>query len=326
MINLLVVDDDNITRSVIERCAKKWGYRVYSAKNGQEGRGILEKKNINIAILDWELPDTNGIQLSKEIRSASREEYIYVIILTSRSDRDSILRGFEAGTDDYISKPFNVFELKARITTGARIIKLQNRLKRSQKKLREIASHDELTGLLNRRAILEVVQNEYNRSSRTGEPLGFISIDIDHFKLINDTYGHPVGDKVLKQVTSILNNSLRTYDKFGRTGGEEFLAVLPDCAKERIEKIAERLKKNIESSSFILGKIDIPVTISLGLTVYEKTEHVNIELILQGIDTALYKAKNKGRNCWIYIDILSEQNLTGGFHEKRTRNVSGQLN
>ena len=317
MLNLMVVDDDNITRNVIERFAKKWGYRVYIAGSGEEGKQILKKRNIHIALLDWELPDTDGLTLSKEIRKTNNCNYVYIIFLTSRSDNESIIRGFEAGADDYISKPFNVFELKARVTTGARIIKLQQGLKRSQKKLKEIATHDSLTTLLNRRSILEIIDNEYIRAKRSKQTLGFITVDIDHFKIINDTYGHHSGDVVLKDVSSILKESLRAYDNIGRMGGEEFLAVLPNCSNEKLEKVSERLRRKISSHKFEIESASINVTISMGVTVYDPVFSYSLDSVLKGVDKALYRAKEEGRNRWIYLDICSDDQLSGGNYEKR---------
>jgi len=326
MLNLLVVDDDNITRSVIEKYTNKWNYRVYSAKTGKEGNRILKQKNIHIAILDWELPDTNGLELSRKIRKTDKSNYTYIIFLTSRSDNDSILEGFNAGADDYISKPFNVWELKARLTTGERIIKLQQGLKRSEKKLKEIATHDNLTGLLNRRAIMDIAENEFKRTSRLKQPLGFLSIDIDHFKNINDTYGHPSGDKVLKGISNILKRSLRIYDRIGRVGGEEFLAVLPNCSTKQLEKISERLRLNITSENFNLGTTSINVTVSIGMTVYSSEFPCSLDTVLIGIDKALYNAKEDGRNRCVYIDLSIDNKFSGGKYEKRDNQLSKQLN
>ena len=302
MINLLIAEDDKVIRKVIERSTVSPDFNVFIAKNGNEALSILNKEEINIAILDWMLPGIEGIEICRMIRSDPKSDYTYIILLTSRIEQDDLIAGFSAGADDYIRKPFNALELQARIKTGERIIDLQKQLLATQEKLRVQATHDGLTKLLNRNSIMEIIDMEFERSERGNIPMGIIMVDIDHFKKINDTYGHQAGDEVLKEVASQLNRSIRTYDRIGRYGGEEFLIFLPDCNPEKIKVIAERLRKNVSGNEYIFNEQKINVTISLGLTVNGDENILSPEMMIHVADTGLYEAKRSGRDKWVYSD------------------------
>ena len=299
MIQVLIADDDKLCRTILEKNLKKWGYRTISTEDGKEAWKMMQEKNIQIAILDWIMPKIDGLELCKKIRGNKWDEYIYLIMLTVRNKQSDIRKGFSAGVDDYITKPFDTHELKARLQTGKRIISLQNQLLDSQKKLQEIATHDSLTNLLNRYEILNVLTDEFHRSLRENKPLSSVMLDIDFFKKINDSYGHDVGDEVLIEVASRLRGSLRRYDKVGRYGGDEFLAILPGCDLSNAKRIAERLRRAVCKDRVQTGAGQLYVTVSVGCASSDSQSHKSIEYLVKFSDKAMYHAKNMGRNCVI---------------------------
>jgi two-component system cell cycle response regulator len=302
MINILIAEDDMVIRKVIQKNTASPDYNVFTASDGDEASRILREQVVHIAILDWMLPGTEGIELCRKIRTEKNIHYSYIILLTSKADPDDLIEGFRAGADDYIKKPFNSLELQARIKTGKRIIELQTELLATQEKLRIQATHDGLTKMLNRNSIFEILESEFERSGRGKSSLGMIMADIDHFKKINDTYGHQAGDMVLKKVAHILKKSIRRYDRVGRYGGEEFLILLPDCDANTIEKIAERLREKISQEDYLFNDQVINVTISMGLSVSKGGAFSSPEAMITVTDTALYEAKRNGRNRWIMAD------------------------
>jgi len=302
MKNLLIAEDDKVIRKVIEKTLADSEFNLFIAENGNRALEILEAEEIDIAILDWMLPGIEGIDLCKRIRDEKSREYTYIILLTSKKDHQNLLEGFSAGADDYVKKPFNSHELKARVHTGKRIVDLQEQLLKTQEKLRIQATRDGLTDLLNRRSVMKILERELERSRRTGAPLGLIMADLDHFKKINDTHGHQAGDLVLKDAAFILKKSLRKYDHVGRYGGEEFIIILPDCNDDKIKSIGERLKNNLSSSKTFFNKKEITATISMGLVVVGQGAISSHEEMIQAADKALYTAKMNGRNRWVMGD------------------------
>ncbi len=324
MINILIAEDDKVIRRIIEKTTNSLEYNVFVVKNGNEALDVLKKEEIHIAILDWMLPGVEGIDLCRMIRSRVESNYTYIILLTSKVHQDDLIEGFSAGADDYIRKPFNSHELEARIKTGKRIIDLQNQLLVTQEQLRQQATHDGLTGLLNRNSIMEILEREFERAKRGGSPLGLIMADIDHFKKINDTYGHQTGDFVLEKVALLLKKCVRNYDRVGRYGGEEFIILMPDCTDKKSEMIAERLRKKIASEVYEFNGQSLNVTISLGIAVTTSNEIHSPEMMIHLSDNALYKAKKDGRNRWISADGLKQAMESTG-KGKRTDNNSKQL-
>jgi len=325
MINLLIAEDDKVIRKIIEKAASTLDYNVLIVKDGNEAQDILNREEIDIAVLDWMLPGMEGIDLCRMIRSRENSTYTYIILLTSKIDQDDLIEGFSAGADDYVRKPFNSHELIARIKTGKRIIDLQNQLLVTQEQLRLQATHDGLTGLLNRNSILDILETEFERSTRSGSPLGMIMADIDHFKKINDTYGHQAGDEVLKSVASLLKGVVRNYDRVGRYGGEEFIILLPDCNKNTLERIADRLKGRITSEKYLVNGKNLNITISMGISVSGGEEIRSPEAMILRSDNALYKAKRDGRNRWIFaegIDLV----LTGASTDSSPESIPETVN
>jgi len=234
----------------------------------------------------------------REVRSAHRDgAYVYILLLTSRQDAEDVVAGLEAGADDYITKPFHPAVLQARLHTGRRILSLEETLVRAREEMRFKATHDELTSLWNRAAILSMARNELSRSSREARPFSVLLCDIDRFKRINDNHGHLVGDVVLEEVSRRLISSVRDYDAVGRYGGEEFLIIVSNCDEESLRTRAENVRTAIGSIPIQTGKAELSVSISIGAMTHCCWEHdISLESILAKADAALYNAKAAGRN------------------------------
>lgn len=294
MAKVLIAEDDRISGNLLKRYATQWGFQVLSASNGKEAWDIFQNNDIEIAILDWMMPEMDGIELCRRIREEKSEKYTYIILLTSKDDQKDINEGLTAGADDYITKPFNSGELNARLKTGKRIIDMHN-------KLHKIAIHDSLTKLYNHAQILSILEEEYDRALRENRPLSIIMLDIDLFKNVNDEYGHTIGDAVLVEVAARLQKSLRVYDKIGRYGGDEFLVILPNNNLKNVRSVAERLRCLISGEKIKTDAGLLEVTISLGCTSTESGESRSVEDIVNVSDRALYQAKHRGRDCVMYI-------------------------
>jgi diguanylate cyclase (GGDEF)-like protein len=294
---VLIADDDDVLRHILEATLMKWGYEAIIARNGLEAWRILQEDDApKLAILDWIMPGMDGPALCREIRKLEDRPYIYVLLLTSKHRKEDVIAGLEAGADDYISKPFDPHELKVRLRAGRRILDLQAELLAARESLHYQATHDGLTGLLNRSAALQALRNELERAARQGTPMCLMLVDFDHFKDINDTYGHAAGDAVLWEAARRMRTSVRTYDYVGRFGGEEFLFILPGCDTENARNQAERLKTFITSQPVKLPSLAISFTISIGTVVKYNPVLEDLDSLVQAADAALYEAKVRGRN------------------------------
>ena len=296
---VLIAEDDPLFRRILERWFQQWDYRVMAVENGLDAWEVMQREDApQLAILDWMMPGMDGIELCRRIRSRDQSPYRYVLLLTAKDDKQDVITGLEAGADDYLTKPFDVDELRARVRAGKRILDLQAALIHAQDDLQSAALHDSLTGLWNRGAILDLLRREVCRRQRTGDALGVMMVDIDYFKKINDTHGHLIGDAVLQEVTRRLAVDVRPYDAVGRYGGEEFLIVFPGCNMPDLLVGAERLRHCIADQPIETSVGQIPVTLSLGLASVEQGENeiLGCESFLQRADAALYAAKARGRN------------------------------
>ena len=295
----LIAEDDPIFRRILESWFKRWDYHVTAVENGLDAWNILQSEDApQLAILDWMMPGMDGIELCRRIRSRDQGPYRYVLLLTAKDDKQDVVAGLEAGADDYLTKPFDVDELRARVRAGKRILDLQAALMRAQSALQFEAAHDRLTAIWNRGAILDLLRGEMERSRRGQDSLGIIMADVDFFKKINDSHGHLVGDAVLQEVGHRLASGLRSYDSVGRYGGEEFLIIVPGCDPLNLVVTAERLRYRIADQPIETSAGPVSVTISLGLAAAEANESglVNREALLHNADEALYAAKARGRN------------------------------
>jgi diguanylate cyclase (GGDEF)-like protein len=243
------------------------------------------------------MPGMDGVDVCRKVREQLTGPYIYMLLLTSRREKEDIVSGMAAGADDYVSKPFDQQELRMRLKAGERIIDLQEKLLHAQQELQYMATHDNLSGLQNRFAILESLRRELSRARREGRDVGIILADIDHFKRVNDSLGHLAGDAVLREVAGRLRKHVRPYDYVGRYGGEEFLIVLPECPLRATRNAAERMQKAVFQEPVVLAEGPVNVTISLGVTGYTQGEADELHELIRAADGALYRAKAAGRNC-----------------------------
>jgi diguanylate cyclase (GGDEF)-like protein len=292
---ILIAEDDPICRRVLQSRLQNWGFQVMTAEDGlQAWQMLLRGDAPNLLILDWVMPGIDGPELCRRIRERRDAIYPYILLVTGKDNTQDVVRGLEAGADDYLSKPVDPTELRARLQVGKRILALQHELIQAREELRFQANHDALTGIFSRAAVLSVLDRELQRGARSGMPIGILMIDLDHFKRINDTYGHLTGDAVLREVADRMNRVLRSYDSLGRYGGEEFLAVLPDCYPEDLHTVAERVRSAVSDIPFGIETTSLAVTVSVGGIV---TSHATPSLeSLSVADAMLYEAKRNGGN------------------------------
>ena len=294
---ILVADDDYINRRILERFLTKWGYEVITAENGNEAwEKLQDKDGPRLVILDWMMPGMDGADICREVRKRDGPTYTYILMVTAKVQKQDVLQGLDAGADDYLTKPFESNELRARLRTGRRILELQEELVHSRDRLQHEASHDTMTGVWNHTAILEILQAELARSQREKLSVGVLLLDLDYFKNVNDRYGHLAGDAVLREVARRLRSRLRAYDSMGRYGGEEFLIVLPNSQRHTILNQAERLRRAISGTPVEIPDSCIAVSISLGASVVAGDGPALMESVLKATDTALYRAKAEGRD------------------------------
>ncbi len=287
---ILIVEDDPTSRRILQANLIKWGYEVTLATDGQRAFDILHQPEPpNLVISDWIMPHMDGLTLCREIRRLNIKRYVYFILLTTKGEKRDIIQGLAAGADDFLIKPFNQEELKYRIRIGERIINLEHRILK-------MAHTDALTGLMNRRAFMERLEQETIRAHRDQTPLSFIISDIDHFKRVNDTYGHQGGDQVLQGVSALFKMALRPYDLLGRYGGEEFVACLPGVDETAVEKAAERLRKKVAEMGIQTPQGTIHITVSFGTSTCHHSPAEEMESLIRRADEALYRAKEGGRN------------------------------
>ncbi|MGB7848088.1 MAG: diguanylate cyclase [Candidatus Acidiferrum sp.] len=294
---ILVAEDDPVSCRILAGLLLKWNYEVSTVTNGTDALRILESESApRLAVLDWMMPGVEGVEICQRIRQRVNRPYTYILLLTARTEKKDILQGLELGADDYLTKPFDALELRARLHVGERILDLQDALLATQEDLRFQATHDELTGIFSRGVVIDVVSRECSRQTREKGTLGIIMADLDHFKNINDTYGHASGDAVLKEVARRMKDCVRPYDTVGRYGGEEFLIVATSLDASGAFGLAERIRKAVESRPVTANDHEVPVTVSLGVAVSSKAEPPDPQILFNLADKALYRAKELGRN------------------------------
>ncbi len=306
---ILVIDDDPMTLLSLSRLLNGNGNMVFTADNGEDGLRLAFEKKPHLLITDWRMPKLNGIDLCKALRDNASTRHIYIIMLTGKESDEELIQALEAGADDFMVKPFTPKVLEARIRSGERIIGYQQMIHRDREviqqyadllasanlKLQNMAMTDVLTGLPNRRSALNRLKDAVAESLRHKEPLCCIMIDLDNFKQVNDKYGHDVGDKVLKEIAGIFQNSARSYDMVSRIGGEEFLVICDRSSLLEAGLLAERLRTAVELHRVFHGNIPVKTTISLGVAAWSGSM-TDGEEMTKAADIALYRAKQQGRN------------------------------
>ncbi len=294
---VLVAEDDQASSRLLQASLQKWGYEVVACRNGAEAWAALQGEDApRLAILDWMMPELDGIEVCRRIRSRASAPYVYVLLLTAKGQREDIITGLDAGADDYLTKPVYPRELELRLRTGRRILDLQSDLISTREALRIQATVDPLTVVSNRRAILETIEHELFRASRQMLPMGVILIDLDRFKSVNDKYGHAVGDAVLIEAARRMRVTIRPYDTLGRYGGEEFLVVTPGCDLANSARIAERLRAALANAPIQTTAGPLIVTASFGVAASAAESATDSSRLIHAADEALYRAKGKGRD------------------------------
>lgn len=303
---ILIAEDDPVSRRLLEATFSGWGHDVIVTCNGKEAMAVLRGSDPpKLAILDWMMPGLDGVEVCRRLRKAQKEDYVYIIVLTSKSDADDILECMVAGADDYITKPFKAGELKARIFAANRIVELHENFVQVQNQLQQQATHDFLTGLWNRSGILEILHKELSRAQCDNTSVTVMLSDLDHFKAVNDSYGHKAGDLVLKEVGRRMAQAVRPYDGYGRYGGEEFLIVVPRCDITFAEEVAQRVRRSICKKPVMYEEHEIPVTMSIGAAAVRGASAADSDKIIHTADSALYLAKEAGRNRVQVVDFLT---------------------
>lgn len=295
---VLVAEDDAVTRLMLRVFLQENGFEVEDVDNGGDAWKVLcEPGAPRLAILDWVMPEIEGPDVCRMLRERENDDdtYTYVVLLTAKSDKRDIVAGIEAGADDYLTKPFDRDELHVRVRAGKRVIELQDRLIEVTHALENQATHDPLTGCLNRRAIFLALGIEIARAHREKRPLTIGMADLDHFKQVNDNYGHHAGDDVLHCFVDRIRAHLRPYDILGRYGGEEFLILTPGLPEARGIVPFERVREMVAAEAFNAAGAMLPVTCSIGVA--QSTGDVDAATLLRAADAALYRAKAEGRNC-----------------------------
>jgi two-component system, cell cycle response regulator len=295
---ILIADDEVMSRKMLQKTLERAGYEVTAVENGRlAANQLCPADGPRLALLDWVMPELDGPGVCREVRKRKDQSYVYMILLTSREAKEDVVAGLESGADDYLTKPFDPEELKARLRTGLRILNLEDRLVEAREEMRFRATHDGLTGLWNRGVMMDLLRRELARSRREQVCTAILICDLDHFKSVNDTYGHPAGDDVLRETAKRLLAAVRSYDFVGRYGGEEFLVVLNNCNPAFAFARSEEIRKTIAQTPVLSAGGPIPVSMSVGLLLSQGWGHLPLEELLQEADAALYAAKAAGRNC-----------------------------
>lgn len=292
---ILIAEDEPIARLRLKAQLEKWGYQVVVAKDGEEAWRVLSgDEPPQLAILDWMMPGLDGPEVCRRLRALRSEPYVYVILLSGRGATTDLVAGLDAGADDYMTKPFEAAELQGRLRVGLRVSAMHTELVRAREALRFQAMHDALTGAFNRAAGMDALREEMARTERTGTSVALAMIDLDHFKAVNDTYGHPAGDEVLREAVRRSQRSIRPYDKLARYGGEELMLILPGCDDTTALTVGNRIRECFASTPVLVGAHPIAMTCSVGVAAGGRGTAAN-ELI-ERADRALYVAKRAGRN------------------------------
>ena len=323
---LLIVDDEKIVLAILSSMIKEWGYEVILAANGDEAWGLLQKIDEPIILLvDWMMAGLDGVDFCKMVKKSKNATKTHVIMLTAKRKMEDLVIGFDAGADDFLSKPVDPRELSSRLSVGRRILKYKHDLEQRNsvlhattkvmekimeelntvnEKLRVLSMIDELTGVANRRSMEDYLLREWGYAMRNSDPLTLIMVDVDFFKLYNDTYGHQAGDECLRKVASVLDDTItRSGDLVARYGGEEFIVALRNTDTVGGQQVGECLRKRVENLEIphSASGISSYVTISLGVVTMVPEQGHSYNELIEKADQFMYQAKNSGCNRWVSV-------------------------
>jgi two-component system, cell cycle response regulator len=294
--SVLVVDDSPVYRKLVEQLLVSERYAPLFARNGAEALELFQEHSPCMVVTDWMMPDFSGLDLCQRIRADRTRPYTYVILMTSNNGKGDVVKGLQAGADDYLTKPFDPGEMLARMGVGRRIIDLNRELAEKSLKLEEAARTDPLTGLPNRRAIEEWALRQLRGAARHGFPLWIVVGDIDNFKAINDTFGHHAGDIVLQTFAAVLKKNTRASDICGRLGGDEFLLVITHVQAKSVEAVVNGFRGQFAALSFPFLGQSVSVTASFGIAGFRGKEVADFAALVRKADQMLYQAKRSGKN------------------------------
>jgi diguanylate cyclase (GGDEF)-like protein len=303
-LRVLVAEDDATSRRILETILHRWGLDVVSVADGRGAWEILSGEDApSLAILDWLMPEVEGVEICRRIRRVATDRPPYLIMLSARDTKADLVEALDAGADDYITKPFDLAELRARIGVGQRVLALQAKLAALNEELGHQATHDRLTGVLNRGAVLDLLARELVRCNRESRELTVGLCDLDHFKQINDTYGHQTGDDALCEFIRRVESTVRPYDRLGRYGGEEFLLLLPGLGADAGARVLQRVCDAVSATPMV-GRNGAKFEVSVSIGGMATSGSAAAERILAATDRALYRAKEEGRNRVVYVHDL----------------------
>lgn len=296
---VLVAEDDPVSRDILRTLVESWGYQAIVVEDGTQTLDALEGDDPpRLAILDWMMPGVHGVDICRRLRAREGTPYTYIIVLTALTEPERLVEAMDAGADDFVGKPFQPHELEARLRAGRRVIDLMSELTRAREALRELATIDAMTQLWNRRFILEHLDKELARRDRDQDErgIGVLLADLDHFKTVNDTHGHPVGDEVLIEAARRIRALVRRRDEVGRLGGEEFLAVVGSCDLTALGAVAERIRTGVGRTPIVTAAGPVNVKLSIGGALHRGPSPTSAATLIEAADRALYRAKAAGRN------------------------------
>jgi two-component system, cell cycle response regulator len=300
---ILVVDDHPDNVEIINARLSSRGFQIETATNGEEALAMVQEHPPQLILLDVMMPLMDGYEVSRRIKNDDSLPYIPIILVTARDSTQDKVEGLDAGADDYLTKPINFPELEARVRSMLRIKRLQDELDEknreledANKRLRKLSITDGLTELYNHRHVHELLHEEFERTKRSGEAMAVAMLDLDRFKQVNDTYGHPTGDVILYETARILRETAREIDMVGRYGGEEFIAILPGSDEEAAANFAERVRRAVGEHVYRDEKTEVRMTVSAGVASYPAPDCEHPDALIKRADEALYQAKGGGRD------------------------------
>jgi two-component system, cell cycle response regulator len=302
-LKILVVDDDEASLKLIAEALSYEGYVVATAADGHAAKQSVSLERPHLVLLDINMPGINGIETLKHIRSL-KGDYTAVIFVSGNSETESVVTGLDAGADDYICKPFDVYDMLARVRAQLRIKTLHDQLSAANKRLTELVEIDDLTGLYNMRSVYSRIEKEIYRAQRFNRTVATIMLDMDYFKSVNDSHDHLFGSYVLSEIGQIIRENIRKIDFGARYGGDEFLIFLSEIDSIGAIKFVERLQSEIRAKNFTKDGYSMKLTSSMGVAIAQPGKNgIDAKQLVRAADHQLYAAKEAGRNQYKSIDL-----------------------